>query len=243
MTTDRDPFDLLAAADPARAAAPFDPHSERGRRVLERATAAGEPRRRRRRPGPRFLVVVVGVGAIGTAAAGAFINSRQPTRTQAAACYETSSLPSPSTFAVSTDDRSAIDSCWRVWRNGKFSPTPTPPRLVACVLEPGSIGVFPGGPEVCARLRRPLAPDNVRADPDVAELQDRLVAVRLRSDCLMPTRARQIAADELGDVGLDGWSVEGVAEAGFTEAKPCATFSVDEVRRKVRLVPTAPENG
>ena len=231
-------FDALRAADPAESAPAFDPTSARGQALLARAKTMPAPDAApvKRRRGPR-LVAVAAVGLAALAAAAAYVNSREPDRVLLAGCY---AAPSTHTkvVSISTQKKTAIDECWRMWRAGQFSPTPTPARLIACVLEDGSLGVFPGGPESCARVRADRAPDDVRAAPELVKLSDNIAAAWLGQKCVPPDRARQLARKALDDAGLPDWPVVGPLSEPFNEAKPCATLIIDEAEDRLVLVPS-----
>ena len=122
------------------------------------------------------LVTTAAVG-VGTAAAFGFFRTA-PTLRDIAHCYTTADLDDPGNhndFAVALDfDRPdptadaaalALEICAGGWAQGRFSATdpkvsdalstrtdlPVPP-LTACVLDDGSVAVFPGPETVCADL-------------------------------------------------------------------------------------------
>jgi hypothetical protein len=241
MTPTPDVFALLAAADPARRTALFEPASPQGRAVLARAYAmepAVEPvaiagRRRRRR-----VVAVAVAAAVAAAAAAAWISSRQPTHTLNVGCYAEARLDA-STLVVDARPGQAVEACAQVWREGAFgsAAAASPPSLAACTLSTGAVGVFPGGPAACARLGLPVT-QTTRPGPDrVGAVQARLHAAAASSACLPPAQARTTAEDALADAGLSDWRVTGT---GFTEARPCATYVFDEANKRVGLVPSPP---
>jgi hypothetical protein len=241
MTPQFDVFELLAAADPARRAATFDPGSARGQAVLARAyatetsvtpvTPLSTTRRRRR-------VVAVLVAAAVAAAAAAWVYRRTPTHTVNVGCYAEARLDA-STFVVDARPGQAVQACAQLWREGVFGPTTgspagTAPALAACTLSTGAVGVFPGGPAACARLRLPVT-QTTRAGPDrIGAVVARLQAAAASSPCLSPDSARTEAQAALAEAGLNDWRVKGT---GFSDARPCATFSFDEANKRVLLVP------
>ena len=199
--------------------------------MLERATAIAE--QHRRSTTRRLVAVAVAIATL-LAAGAAYLYSREPSRALDVGCYQEARLPS--TVFVVPASGSPAEACRRVWRGGAFSPTPIPAALTACVLRPGTIGVFPGGPEVCGRLGLPEASDiPPRRATAIAELRGRLSAASRDTECLAPEETRVLVQRALADIGLDGWTVDG---GGFTTDRPCATFSIDEPGRRVVLVPS-----
>ena len=181
----------------------------------------------------RLVAVAVAIAAL-VAAGAAYLYTREPSRSLDVGCYQEARLPS-TVFVVPASGAPA-DACRRVWRGGAFSPTPIPAELTACVLRPGTIGVFPGGPEVCGRLGLSKASDiPPRRATAIAELRGRLSAASRDTDCLAPEETRVLVQRALADIGLDDWTVDG---GGFTADRPCTTFSIDEPAKRVVLVPS-----
>jgi hypothetical protein len=227
MTTDDDAIRALTESDPAGAVPSFDPATPRGRELLERAKTIA-PRRRRGRP---RLIVIAALGTAGlAAAAAAFVNTRAPDSVLSVVCFESEARRVG--FGASTQKASAVDACWKFWQAGKFSPRPTPSRLVACVVN-GGVQVFPGGPETCARLRAPLAPDDVRAAKELVKLSDNINA-SFRGGCISPERAAVLARKALDDAGLDDWTVANLGP--YDPALPCADADIDEANHRLVLL-------
>ena len=139
------------------------------------------PRNRRRRVLAAIAAAVVasGVGVGAAAALGAF-RSEPPTDRRIARCYATDSLIEKHNFeeigvavgagggnpSLRDAASSALDICRGGWLQGRYSatdpevvlnPKPPPwnypvPPLVACVLESGQVGVFPGTEATCEGL-------------------------------------------------------------------------------------------
>lgn len=235
MTTD-DAARALAESDPAGPLQSFDPASPRGQELLERAKAIA-PRRRRGRP---RLLVIAALGTAGlAAAAAAFVNTREPDEVLTVVCFESEARQVG--FAASTQKASAVDACWKFWQAGKFSPTPSPSRLVACVVS-GGVQVFPGGPETCARLGAPMAPEDVRAAKELVKLSDNIAAsFYRRAGCISPGRARVLAREALDDAGLAEWDV--VDREPYDAARPCADVTIDEANDRLVLFPEPPPPG
>jgi hypothetical protein len=228
----RDAFDVLASADPARAHASFDPASSKGREVLERAVGAAVLDVGRRR-GRVLLATAVALAALAAAAA-AYVHNRQPSHTLDIGCYS-AARGQTNVFVVVTRRAEAVEACWDLWRSGKFAPVPTPTRLTSCVLESGSVGVFPGGADVCAKLGRPLAGPPPADAGAIADMRDRLV--KANRDCLEPGEARRLAEELFDKYALDGWTTS--PAPNYDASRPCTEFSIDEVARRVTLVPAA----
>lgn len=225
MTTDDDAIRALSEADPATGL-PFDPASARGQELLLRAKTVA-PKRRRGRP---RLFVVAAIGTVGlAAAAAAFVNTREPDQVLSVTCYSAAEGVQ-SAFVTDTEKASAVDACWKYWRAGKFSPTPTPSRLVPCVVS-GAVRVFPGGPETCAKLGAPLAPEDVRAAKELVDLSDNVARSFPGWRCISPDDARVLARAALDDAGLDDWEV---ADRGtYDAARPCADADIDEANNRL----------
>lgn len=140
--------------------------------------------RRRLRMISTITAGVITTAAIGVGTAAAFgVFSTPPTLRDIAHCYTTVDLDDPDNhndFAVALDfdhpnptaDAAALalEICTGGWAQGRFSDTdpkiidpqstrtdyPVPP-LTACVLDDGSVAVFPGGEQVCTDLGIPNA--------------------------------------------------------------------------------------
>jgi hypothetical protein len=227
--TPGDVFERLAAADPARSHAPFNPTSLRGQALFERSLT---PPPRRFWTRKRVAAVVVAT-AVAAAAAFAWTHRKHPTRVQSIACYQTASLKS--SLYVVTPDPDPIASCRDLWVNGPIARTGRPPPLVACIIPTGVLGVFPGGPSTCARLHLSTAASLVPADRKVAALRDRLVAAFGTSGCLAPDEGRAVAAQALSELRFRGWRI--AASGPFGADRPCVSYSLDEVNKTVFLVP------
>lgn len=233
----RDAFEILAAADPTLGTPGLDPASPRGRAVLERAITTRpvviDIRRRR-----AVVAVAVGLAVLGAAAA-AWVNSRRPTHTLSIGCYAEARLDA-NTFVISAREGRAVEACLVLWRTGTFG-APSSPRLVACVLESGAVGVFPGDRATCARLERPPAetippPSGTLLSERVRELQDRLVAAYNETTCLDRIAAGALAKETLRELGLGDWSVKSPV-LGFDDERPCVSWHIDEPNKTVNMVP------
>lgn len=232
-----DPFELLRQADPC----PHPMGLEAPDGIVEGTLAAGRTRRRRWRVGR--LGVAVAVGA--TAAAAAFVSTREPVHTVSVGCYAAASLDAD-TAVVALDGRTPAEACAAAWQEGAVGDGPVP-ELQACTLPSGGIGVFPGGaPAVCQRLGHNAAPapSSPTTGGGITELQQALAAAANEHRCLTPDVAEDRARRELQRLGLAGWRVQtSDSESGraFGPDYPCATFSADESRKTVFVVPVPPD--
>lgn len=154
---------------------------------IEAPTATEPRRQVSRSPGRRralVIAMVLGLTGAGVGTAGALgVFSAPPTDRRVAHCYPTAELgdermdfavaPPPDGSNPSLVDAatSALEICAGAWMQERLSPeeprvrldpgpppwdNPVPP-LVACVLESGEVGVFPGGTDLCGQLELPVA--------------------------------------------------------------------------------------
>jgi hypothetical protein len=232
-----DPFELLRQADPCPH--PMGLAAPDG--IVEGTLAAGRTRRRRWRVGR--LGVAVAVGA--TAAAAAFVSTREPVHTVSVGCYSDASLDAD-TAVVALDGRAPTEACAAAWQEGAVGDGPVP-ELQACTLPSGGIGVFPGGaPAVCQRLGHNAAPvpSSSTAGDGTTELRQALAAASKDSRCLEAEAARDLVRRQLQRLGLPDWQVQMNDPASgrtFGPDYPCATFSTDESRKTVFVVPVPPD--
>ena len=242
MALDRDAFAILRLANPVRAEDVADMSTSAAWRQVEEvmlgAPAPGVERSAQRRPrkARRRRLAVVSIVALLTSAATVYRLSSRPTNPLNIGCYAAPHLTSR-TEIVPDDGRPAVEICAQLWRAGAFGAQPVP-KLVACVLPSGTVGVFPGeGGETCASLRlgvlRDTRPEGVSRD--VGALRARLVDLFRAEECLDQPRANQLVTQELTARGLTDWMVTAVG--AFTAERPCASIGVDVPDRTVLLVP------
>lgn len=245
-----DAFELLRAtnpvSDPSRLRLP--PHAPAGEQPDFGPAAAHSRRRYRGR-----LLWIAPLAVIGTASvAAAVITHRDAKNPLDVGCYAEAEPDADTAVVRAQDDgRSAVEACATLWRDGTLGDgSGRVPELVECVLPSGAIGVFPGEPEVCERLRATdgdeasgSATSTTTATDDpasVIRLRDALVELTRQADCLMPDDGRRAAEDELRRQRLKGWSVEvgpGAAGRGFDDERPCVSYAVEPDHRTVVLVP------
>jgi hypothetical protein len=229
MLRDSDPIGkrgLVALADPDHPAA---------RRVLAQAR-----RLRRRRVRRIALVPVVAVALAGaTAATQAWIagdGEGHALDTTAVDCVQ----PEGSSTHIGFDIRSEtpIEACQRMWPEMFGEPAPSP--LVACVDSSiqGSIKVYRGGPEECARHRADPYAGPTDEQLRFAEFRAALEA-RFAGETCVPYPDLQAAIMELlaehdltGWVTEDYWNLDGPVPP--VSAQPCVGVSFyDEPDRTV----------
>jgi hypothetical protein len=144
-----------------------------------------EVRASRRRRWQRPVLAGLATALVGTAvAAGSYVAFRQPTELRYAQCYSsvTADTDYRTTLGIGKAHRAdddtpapvevtnAIGSCGNLWSQGilrtdvpmSAQPTPVPgtapvPRLVACTLPDGTVGVYPGDESTCRTLGLPSA--------------------------------------------------------------------------------------
>lgn len=238
-----DALELLRQANPVPPGGPASPaRSARAEALLEEILAT--PRRPRggggaQGRGRRRWVVPTAVGATLVLAGTAYALSNQATQSLSVGCYEKASLQAD-TAVMGADGRNPVDTCAEIWPNAYGGPAPD---LVACVLESGTVGVFPGsGEETCAGLGLVMLSGEYPsgANAETIALRDRLVERLADEACLGFEAARTIALEELAALGLVEWQIEeggGFAGEGFSAARPCAGLHFDESARTVVLVP------
>lgn len=220
-----------------------DPHEQQAYRALrrqlfEQVEADTQPdrslRRRLRRWRIPFAVLVV------AGASAAYLSvQEQPTQRLSVACHKTASLDADAAV-VSNATAAPVATCARLWREGELGDGPVP-RMEACVLPSGSIGVFPSsGGEVCNRLG--LARMTPGAEHPAAGTE-RLLAMREalvrkisgERRCLDVPEARAIVRHEFATHGLTDWGIRQVAP--LTDERPCVSLAFDEEGRFVVFVP------
>jgi hypothetical protein len=231
----------LRAANPVRPQDVPSPESPQPEALFERIVAT-DPSASSRRSRVRWQRTWLLVPAALLAAAAGYGIFHQASQPLVVACYAGPALTA-SRDVVASGDLGPIAACDDLWRpGGEFNSAGDAglPPLFACVLEPGTVGVFPGakGSDTCSALG--LAP----ADPgksqggndDIVEVQTALSDAFI-SRCVGRDEAVGIAERELADHGLVDWHVE--AGMPFSEQEPCASLAVDIPGRTISLVPVS----
>jgi len=242
MSGVEEPRDRLRAANPVppEEAPPAD--SPQAVALFERIVVTGPestPQRTRllRRRAWLLLPAALLVGAAGY---GIFHTVSQPL---VVACYSQPSL-SASRALVSAGDHDPVAACGVLWRAGaEFNPEGHAqiPRLAACVLDTGAIGVFPDTLDsgTCSTLGLTPASDPQTGGEEnlvILQVQEAL-ADQFLSRCVGQEEAVAIVEQELTSHGLNSWRV--AAEMPFTEQEPCASVAFDVPHQTISLVPVS----
>lgn len=196
-----------------------------------------------RKPRParrRRLLVAAAVAVAATASGTAWALTRSSSQPITVGCYA-----APTTAArtlVLPAGVSPVATCLEVWHRGDFG-SPRNPRLRACLLPSGGVGVFPGLHQCADLSLQPLGTVQPsrnhhaqRGSP--IELKNHLVHAYLHSRCLSRTAGLQLARSQTRRIGLEGWRVR--VTAPFTSERNCTSYAFDEQRHLVLIVPTTP---
>jgi hypothetical protein len=176
--------------------------------------------------------------------------TREPTHLESVGCFETAELDG-NIAVVNADGRTPTAICAELWRQGDIGPGPAPESLAACVLETGTVGVFPSsGDDTCAQFGLAELPSTYAAEAKrLAALRDAIAAELGASygsterdpKCLREEEARALVRRELTARGYEDWRID-VIGGGFTES-PCSSVGLgfDGERKVVFLVPEPDE--
>ena len=226
--TDHDFDELLQRLDPARHADVPSPDSVRGQAI--RARAVGRPRQHR-----RLLVAVAAALMITGATAGAMVLWSGEPNIVAVTCYADADLDAdraPGTLELGL----GVDACAPLWQGGPFGDGAALPPLVACLVDE-SVGVFPGPDGTCGDLGLPRSVGGESALATMSELNAALRAAIDQARCVAPADGVLDAQRIADDLGLDtgGWTVRQTSPT--TADRPCASFSVDQQRKLIAIIP------
>lgn len=240
--TRRDPLERFREADPARRTDPARPSDPAAQTIFQRITTSDDrsttSRSRRRR---RWIPLLV--GAVFLMGAASYILFRPVTEPLTVGCYRAAAIDADRVVLPATSDASATDICSSAWApGGEFAADSAGgvPPLEACVLDTGTLGVFPstGTGNVCEQLG--LAdPDPGSTDDNqaVVELQDALIPQFLDT-CLDLTQATAVVESELASRNLDQWQL--ATNQPFSAERPCASLAIDPVTMTIELIPISP---
>lgn len=241
MTGSRDPFERLKDADPAKSREAAQSSRAKVRAMYSSIVTSDPlipppPWRRRRR-------VSLLVGAALLLVAAGYLLFRPVTEPLTVGCYRTAALDADRIVLPASPDIPATDLCVTVWQpDGEYSVDTggQPPPLTACVLDSGTIAVFPStdSDDVCERLG--LAhPEQTSTDENhqIIDLQDALVS-RFLDECLDLPRATAIVEEELNRRALNEWQV--VSRQPFTPSRSCASLAIDPTVKTIELIPVSP---
>ena len=219
--------ELIQHLDPARDSHIPSPDSVRAQAIRDRALR--QPRRQR-----RILVAVAAAIVLTGAAAGAAVLWSGEPEIVAVQCYAEADLDGT---RANGDVSLGLgpEACAPLWQDGPFGEGPPPP-LVACLVDK-IVGVFPGPEGTCGELglRRSVGGETALAT--IAELDTALREAINRTPCIPPEDAVPAADRIVTDLGLreSGWTVRQTSET--TTDRPCASFSVDQERKLIAIVP------
>ena len=215
--------------------------------VSELAVQQAPPARR------RGLLLLVAVSALLLVASGftTYVLTREPTHLDTIGCFATSSAEAGGVTDARADGRDPVAICAELWRQGVVGDVPVPTQLAACVLESGTIGVFPAsGTDTCARLGLAVLPASYAVEVKrFVGLRDAIVghlgapatgSSLGSSKCVGEQAARTAVRRELDALGYRDWQIEIADIDGsghFTAERPCAEAAFDSKRKVVTLVP------
>lgn len=239
MLSDEELVRMLRVRDPLSDRSATDPDSPAADRVLSRV----RQRTRRRRRRTMVLIPAVALAlAGGTAATHGWMagdGSGHTLDSTALDCVDPEQGDVGTGFDPVTDD--PIETCRRTWR--QHFGRPAPETLTACVdsSRQGSIKVYPGGRDQCARHR---------SDPYRGPTREQLDLARLRSDlkerfagrtCVPYHEFRGVLGELLAEHGLSGWSAGHFQTAEKAPEGPCAEiYYYDEPARTIWLGDNTP---
>jgi hypothetical protein len=207
--------------------------------------ASWEFRARRRRRRLALAAVPAMLALLAVTGFTAYAVIHEPTHLESIGCYDRASLDAPVTV-VDADGRAPTDICAEVWTGAAGPGESDSPKLAACVLPTGAVGVFPGSaPSTCSFLGlSALPPSYNTALKGFAALRAAIYAKvgepasgasRGGPQCVGEPEARNIVLDAHG---YGDWEVR-VAGGQFSVAQPCADVSFDTAGKTVFLLPIA----
>lgn len=246
MSEPVDPFELLRQLNPVDPEDVADAASTvQAQRALEEIIAGTRkppitrtlrrPRIRRLRRRTYLLALVPLAGVI---AAAAWALTQGATKQFTIGCYGSASLQAH-TVVVAAGSDSPVDACRTVWQRGDFGNKPTP-RLQACVLRSGAIGVFPSSAEAaCSKLKLAPAASTTtsprQAGASPLALKNALVRKFLANRCMNEQQATATVQAEIRRLRLTNWQVQ--TNGTFDSSRPCGSLAFDEEQHRVLLVP------
>lgn len=212
--------------------APADTDEQWANEIVERVLAA---ERRARRGRVRGLIgggIAIAVMAGGAVGAAALLRNGQPSAPEAGTvCRAEAALDADAISLGAGKD--PVAQCLQLWNGGRFAPYITDgeiPPLVACIGRGGAIEVFPGQTSTCTDLG--LQPADSTLTPEnalVVELEEVLVRSINAAGCVVGDDAVGTAQQAIGELGLEGWSVQ--IEPGAEQV--CAKAAIDSTTRSV----------
>lgn len=218
--TVRDPFEILASANPLSGLEESMPGDE----VMLRSILTGTSSGRRRRRGRNFWIAGgTGLAAVGLAAF-VVMHRESPKDPTQISCYSAAAaLPTEQHSVPVAPD--PVAACREVWASGGFGEGRDVPPLTACVNEGGIIAVIPGDTQVCDRLglanwSGALTDDEQRLVAFTDE-----ISTLFGLTCIEEGQAGERAREVLDKYGLQSWTV--VDNDGYTSTRRCSAVGVD----------------
>ncbi|HEX2031092.1 MAG TPA: hypothetical protein VHL78_06805 [Actinomycetota bacterium] len=207
--------------------------------TMGRETVGGASRRR---PGRRWVALVLAPAAALALAAGAYAIITPPAEdvVNGIGCYAEGRTDSDGAF-VGADGRDPVEVCAEIWEDGAMvQGVRQAPPLVACVAPEGDgVSVFPGDPGICQRLGMSPLPQGYRhAAARFAAMREELVRrthLDAPQNCMGVDDARAITREVLDAHGLTAWSIE-VGPAPEGEGRECVSLAFDPRARTVTLL-------
>ncbi|WP_328499942.1 hypothetical protein OG828_02395 [Streptomyces sp. NBC_00457] len=234
MLSDDELVRMLRTRDPQPDPSETDPDSPLADRILARV----RERTRRRRKRTMVVVPVVALALVGgTAATYAWVAGDGEGHTldsNGLTCVGSDQSDAVTGFDPGADD--PIKVCRQLWQESFGRPAPE--TLTACVesSEQGSIEVYPGGRDQCARHRADPYRGPTREQVNLAHFRTDLKERVAERDCVSYPEFRDVVSELLAKHRLTGWSA-GHFQTGDKEPEgPCAEVSYfDEPERKIWL--------
>ncbi|WP_405864718.1 hypothetical protein [Streptomyces sp. NBC_00005] len=234
MLSDDELTRKLRDNDPNPAPTTTDPQSPIADRIL--ATVRQRTRRRRRRAmvlAPAVALVVAGATA-GTYAWVAGDGKGHTLDSTGLTCVGSKNADAVIDFDPVSDD--PVKACRGMWKDA-FG-TPAPDTLTACVdsSRQGSIQVYPGGREQCARHHADPYRGPTREQLNLAHFRTELRTKFAKRTCVSYTEFRKVTNKLLAEYDLTKWSTGHFQTADKEPEGACAEIVYyDEPARKIWL--------
>lgn len=242
MTNRPDPFDILAASNPANPGS-IDPFSPSADRLLAAIFSTTSERRTGTMPRRRYLQIAIVVGALLAALGLTYYLTKRDVTALGITCYATVSLDGhraeqPGTGALDPNE------CAQPFEDGTLQvpnePAGTVPPLTACVTDLGGLAVFPtDDPNVCKKLGLAEPPP----DQPTSQLQAASAAREEIKEYVTSTKCQPIQdappviREILDRHGLNDWNIE---RSPDQPNQPCTSIAFRTERRTIILIPIEP---
>ncbi len=234
-------FELLKEANPVDVDQVKSPDSETAQTMLASIIETPRPEVSRKRLGRRPLRLAAVLTGLAVVLIGAtWLLTRDVENPQAIACHQAVNLDSD-IAAAPVGGPATAEACIPVWEDGilekpDVAPTGSVPPLTACVTGRGTLAVFPtDNQDVCSDLGLAYPEPTSQDTADQIRQLDTDLQVHFASgECAGMEKAETRVRTILDDSGLDGWSIETQEPS---EARPCASYSLDADTETIHLVP------